>query len=144
MRALSNNYPKPKTADKLRWTNCILVDYDIYMHLLLINICNTSLALCGFLTGVPFSELPNALRGTPNASTVDNWPWIWKDYKQAGYKTMFVQDVPENGAFQYRMLGFKNQQTDFYGRKISNEIEAPSKIVSKWPTKVSGLRKVFA
>ncbi len=67
---------------------------------------------------MPLNDLPNALRGTPNASTVDNWPWIWKDFKQAGYKTMFVQDKPDIGAFQYRMLGFENQPTDFYGRSF--------------------------
>ena len=75
-------------------------------------------ALAGFLTGVHLHLLPNAMRGTPNASTVDNWPWIWKDFKQAGYTTMFTQDAPDVGVFQYRMLGFERQPTDFYGRNF--------------------------
>ena len=79
---------------------------------------NDYVALAGFLTGVPLSQVPNALRGTTNASTVDNWPWIWKEYKQAGYTTMLVQDAPDIGAFQYRMLGFEKQPTDIYGRNF--------------------------
>ncbi len=31
---------------------------------------------------------------------------------------MFVQDSPEIGVFQYRMLGFEKQPTDFYGRNF--------------------------
>ena len=72
------------------------------------------------LTGMPFegNVLPNAFRGTPNAQTVDSWPFIWKDFKAAGYKILSIEDFPEVGTFQYRVLGFQQQPTDFYGRML--------------------------
>ncbi len=76
------------------------------------------LALAGFLTGVPLAELPNSMRGTPNGSTVDSWPWIWKEFKKEGFLTMFLQDSPQIGPFQFRMLGFQHQPTDYYGRNF--------------------------
>ena len=70
--------------------------------------------------GLPFDgdELPNAFRGNPNASYVDTWPLIWKEFKSVGYKTMFLEDEPSIGVFQYRLIGFEKQPTDFYGRSM--------------------------
>ena len=72
------------------------------------------------LTGISFKDklLPNAFRGTENAQTVDSWPFIWKDFKAAGYKTLFIEDFLRTGTFQNRLLGFHEQPTDFYGRLL--------------------------
>ena len=72
------------------------------------------------LTGMPFegNVLPNAFRGTPNAQTVDSWPFIWKDFKAAGYKTLLIEDFIKYGTFQRRLLGFHEQPTDFNGRLL--------------------------
>ncbi len=60
--------------------------------------------------------LPPAHRESPDPKPVDSWPWIWNDFKTSGYKTVFLEDQPNIGAFQLRFVGFKNKPTDFYGR----------------------------
>lgn len=72
--------------------------------------------LLPMLTGKTEIELPEARRGFPGASTVDNHPWIWKDFETAGYVTQWGEDKQQFGTFTYRMLGFDKQPTDHYMR----------------------------
>ncbi len=67
---------------------------------------------------MPLTKLPNAFRGEENAQPVDSWPWIWNELKELGYKTMYIEDMPDIGTFQYRMMGFNKQPTNFYGRNF--------------------------
>ena len=76
----------------------------------------TPQALLPILTGKTEAELPEARRGKPGSATVDGHPWIWKDFKKAGYVTQYGEDGAAFGTFQYRMLGFKNQPVDHYMR----------------------------
>ena len=50
------------------------------------------------------------------ASPVDIWRWIFKDFKQNGYVTMFSEDSPRFGSFNYRLKGFKDPPTDHFAR----------------------------
>ena len=61
-------------------------------------------------------ELPEARRSKKGAKPVDGHPWIWNDFAAKGYSTMWIEDDPGIGTFTYRMLGFKDQPTDYYGR----------------------------
>ncbi|XP_001634833.3 uncharacterized protein LOC5514659 isoform X2 [Nematostella vectensis] len=76
----------------------------------------TTPALTAFLAGQFEKELPEARRGYENSDTVDKWPWVFKDYKSAGYATLFSEDCPGYGAFNYRLHGFKQPPTDHFGR----------------------------
>ena len=64
----------------------------------------TPQALLPILTGLKETELPEARRGYANASYVDNFPWIWNDYKKAGYVTQWAEDMQSIGTFQLRMV----------------------------------------
>ncbi|KAE9553123.1 hypothetical protein FO519_003676 [Halicephalobus sp. NKZ332] len=46
----------------------------------------------------------------------DNWPLIWKDFKNENYTTFYAEDYPEFNLFKYLANGFKKQPTDHYFR----------------------------
>ena len=61
-------------------------------------------------------ELPEARRGFPKTAEVDRWPFIFKQFHEAGYKTLYSEDSPTINAFNYRLNGFKNPPTSKYIR----------------------------
>ncbi|RMZ93589.1 hypothetical protein BpHYR1_050693 [Brachionus plicatilis] len=83
----------------------------------------TPQALLPILTGKKETELPEARRGFVNATHVDDFPWIWQDFKNAGYVTQWAEDMQSIGTFQLRMLGFKRQPVDHYMRLFYLEAE---------------------
>ncbi|XP_046398818.1 uncharacterized protein LOC124165440 isoform X2 [Ischnura elegans] len=46
----------------------------------------------------------------------DDVPFVWKNFSQAGYVTMFAEDLPEFSIFNYLAKGFFNPPTDYYMR----------------------------
>lgn len=52
----------------------------------------------------------------PPESQFDQWPCIWKNYSQNNYITLFLEDFPKFGLFNYLAPGFKNPPTDYYFR----------------------------
>ena len=68
------------------------------------------------LTGIEEARQPEARRRISSSQPVDNWRWIFKDYKQKGYATMFSEDSPHLASFNYRLHGFQNPPTDHYAR----------------------------
>ena len=77
----------------------------------------TTAQLAAILTGIAEHEQPEARRDMGDAaSPVDNWRWIFRDYKQKGYVTMFSEDSPLRAVFNYRLTGFKDPPTDHYSR----------------------------
>ncbi|KAK6979641.1 hypothetical protein BgiMline_020627 [Biomphalaria glabrata] len=83
----------------------------------------TPAAIMPILIGKREEELHEARRGYPGAKSVDDFPWIWKEFKQAGYVTAWGEDDAHLGTFQYRLLGFNDQPTDHYYRYFSLAIE---------------------
>lgn len=76
----------------------------------------TPAALLPMLTGKHENELPEARRNKPGADTVDQHPWIWKDFQKNGYITSWADSEINIAPFNYRMLGFKHSPTDFFAR----------------------------
>jgi hypothetical protein len=68
---------------------------------------STPAALIALLTGKYEHELSNTLIGTENANFVDKvYPFIWKNYSNdLNYATLYAEDWPSIGTFNYRMLG---------------------------------------
>ena len=48
------------------------------------------------------------------AKCLDDWPWIFKDFRNNGYATMFNEDEVDLGAFTYRLMGFCDPPMDHY------------------------------
>nr|XP_022339282.1 uncharacterized protein LOC111134497 isoform X3 [Crassostrea virginica]XP_022339283.1 uncharacterized protein LOC111134497 isoform X3 [Crassostrea virginica]XP_022339284.1 uncharacterized protein LOC111134497 isoform X3 [Crassostrea virginica] len=72
---------------------------------------NTFPNLVSLLTGkVSYSnELP------PHVEHLDPYPFIWKNFSNSGYATMFSEDLPDMGTFTY-WKGFKDPPTMHYMR----------------------------
>ncbi|KAI0232461.1 hypothetical protein LSAT2_017188, partial [Lamellibrachia satsuma] len=84
----------------------------------------TPQALLPILTGLNEIELPEARRGHPGAARVDGHPWVWKQFRDAGYATQWGEDGAAFGTFQYRMLGFRAQPVDHYMRPFYLQAES--------------------
>ncbi|XP_065064122.1 uncharacterized protein LOC135690486 [Rhopilema esculentum] len=76
----------------------------------------TTAQLSAILAGGFECDFGESRRGYRGAEPVDKWPFIFKDFIQRGYATMFNEDDPWFGAFSYRLLGFEKPPTDHYSR----------------------------
>ncbi|XP_068675511.1 uncharacterized protein [Montipora foliosa] len=77
----------------------------------------TTAQLAALLTGIAESEEPEARKDMGKAANpVDYWRWIFRDYKEKGYVTMFSEDSPRQAVFNYRLKGFRHPPTDHYSR----------------------------
>ncbi|KAI8773197.1 hypothetical protein BgiMline_014269 [Biomphalaria glabrata] len=76
----------------------------------------TTAVMLPMLTGKFEWELPECRRNFPNATTMDDFPFLWHDFKKAGYLTSWSNAAPFTAPFNYRMHGFEHQPTDFYTR----------------------------
>ncbi|XP_046394681.1 uncharacterized protein LOC124162246 isoform X2 [Ischnura elegans] len=88
---------------------------------------NTLPNLLPILTGV---SLPDANNHDPkvgkpvygkgcwpnNKYVFDKCPFIWRNFSEKGYVTMFGEDEPSIAIFNYHKLGFREQPTDHYLR----------------------------
>ncbi|KAL9978381.1 hypothetical protein ACROYT_G015887 [Oculina patagonica] len=83
----------------------------------------TTAQLCAMLTGIAEKVQPEARRSEPSSDTVDKWRWIFKDFEQKGYATLFSEDSPKFASFNYRLHGFKDPPTDHYARPFWLEAE---------------------
>ncbi|KAH9524032.1 hypothetical protein Btru_047958 [Bulinus truncatus] len=63
-----------------------------------------------------------------NKKHFDPLDTIWKDFSNAGYRTLFSEDYPSIGAFHYLKKGFDSKPTTYYSRPISLAIERDSEI----------------
>ena len=62
----------------------------------------TTAQLLAILVGKQEVDLPEARRGHNNSEPVDKWPFIWKEFEDVGYETIFGEDDAEIGTFNYR------------------------------------------
>ena len=83
----------------------------------------TTAQLSAMLTGVEEKHQVDARRRITNSQPVDSWRWIFKDYKDKGYATMFSEDSPYLASFNYRLHGFKDPPTDHYARPFWMEAD---------------------
>ncbi|XP_033126973.1 uncharacterized protein LOC117124760 [Anneissia japonica] len=82
----------------------------------------TNGALTPMLTGKHEKELPEVRKSFSNSTKVDVYPFVWKDFKKAGYATLFAEDSPAISAYNWRLNGFDAQPTDHYMRTFWQEV----------------------
>ncbi|GFR96926.1 elongation factor Tu [Elysia marginata] len=74
-------------------------------------------AIMPLLTGHLELDLPSARRDNASAVPyIDNFPFIWKNFKEAGYVTAWGEDMHNFGTFQLRLNGFRKAPVDHYMR----------------------------
>ena len=102
---MSSDFLKDEIKSNILWRYNIVGD-------------GTPAALIPILTSKHENELPNTIRATPNVNYVDEaYPFIWRNFSEyLNYSTLFLEDWPWFGTFQYRMVGMKKPPTDYYAR----------------------------
>ncbi|CAL2038843.1 unnamed protein product [Caenorhabditis brenneri] len=84
----------------------------------------TPQAFIPILTAQTETELPLTRKRYKKANYVDDvYPFIWKNYSDKGYVTMYAEDAFNIGTFTYRLKGFRQQPTDHYTRTLFQEVE---------------------
>lgn len=63
--------------------------------------------------------------------TFDSFPFIWRNFSDAGYVTMLAEDMADISTFNYLTRGFKNPPTDHYLRPYYLGLSQMHKIHSK-------------
>jgi hypothetical protein len=76
----------------------------------------TPWTLIPMTTGFFQTELPESRKRFWNASYLDEWPFIFRDYHNAGYATAYVEEQPAWSAFSYKIKGFWNKPVVHYLR----------------------------
>ncbi|XP_022234991.1 uncharacterized protein LOC106473914 [Limulus polyphemus] len=71
-----------------------------------------------FLTGRRVYTDPPELPGDQSIGPFDDWPFVWKNFSNAGYITALHEDSPEFTLLNYLSKGCLNQPTDFYLRPL--------------------------
>lgn len=54
----------------------------------------------------------------PTEKPLDDAPFIWKDFKKAGYATAYAEDYSRIETFHYMKKGFKEHPVDYYLRPM--------------------------
>lgn len=87
---------------------------------------NTYPNLMPVLTGFDEDEVALSCLGAPtklSSSVYDNCSLIWTRYKEAGFKTIYAEDVGALSLFNWKHSGFRKSPTDYYLRPLLLEME---------------------
>ncbi|XP_013392406.1 uncharacterized protein LOC106160369 [Lingula anatina] len=90
---------------------------------------NTMVNLIPMFTGKFTEELP--WNETLRNESFDKYPFAWKNYSSAGYRTLYAEDAPEIAIFNYHKLGFHEPPADAYLRPLSLAMEAEPMLWNK-------------
>ncbi|XP_071949378.1 uncharacterized protein [Antedon mediterranea] len=93
----------------------------------------TNGAVTPMLTGKHEKELPETRRSFANSTYVDVYPFVWKDFKKAGYATLFAEDTPEISTYNWRLKGFDHRPTDHYMRTFWQEVNIEGQCLGPKP-----------
>ncbi|KAK7065640.1 hypothetical protein SK128_021693 [Halocaridina rubra] len=80
---------------------------------------NTFPNMITILTGYSFPVNNNHSCVRPGSKNLDDCPFVWKNFSQKGYVTVYGEDVPFMGTFRYAKSGFCQEPTDFYNSPIA-------------------------
>ncbi|KAI1709196.1 hypothetical protein Ddc_13969 [Ditylenchus destructor] len=84
----------------------------------------TPQAYIPILTGQTEEELPLTRKRFKTAKFVDDvYPFVWKNFSDAGYATLYGEDAHNIGTFTYRLKGFRQQPTDHYTPTFFQQLE---------------------
>jgi len=75
--------------------------------------------------------------GANHKISFDRCHLLWKDFKKAGYATIFGEDSRVGATFNYARPGFRRQPTDFYLRSVMNEIHTWTKYFARGPKEIT-------
>ncbi|GAB6024063.1 hypothetical protein CHUAL_008776 [Chamberlinius hualienensis] len=103
----------------------------------------TPQALIPIFTGFTELELPEVRKRKSEANYVNVYPFIWNDYRDAGYVTAYTEDQAFIGTFTYRLRGFNDQPTTHYGRPFYLEVDKVQTEHGKFCLAATPRHKIF-
>ncbi|KAG1667334.1 SCAN domain-containing protein 3 [Nymphon striatum] len=101
----------PKTSKYLK-EQLGAIEYNGYMKVG----DNTYPNIVPLFTGNHEEEDPRCFSN--RTDSFDNCPFIWNNFRQKGFVTMYAEDRPEWGSFNFERPGFDNPPADFYFRPV--------------------------
>lgn len=87
---------------------------------------NTFVNLVPLLAGKFAEELP--WNEKIRHQTFDPFRFLWNDYRDRGFTTLFVEDSPLTAMFDNAKAGFRKKPTDFYNRAMAVAMEETNEI----------------
>lgn len=87
---------------------------------------NTFVNLVPLLSGKFSEQLP--WNENIRHQTFDSFRFIWDDFKEKGFITLFVEDSPNMATFDNAKAGFRNKPTDYYNRPMAVAMEQTEEI----------------
>lgn len=85
---------------------------------------NTYPNLVPVLSGFSTKELESIYMSNNRKKTYDGCPFIWKNFSDSGYRTIFGEDACSMTTFNYLKSGFRDPPTDYYLRPYCVAAEA--------------------
>ncbi|GFN76602.1 hypothetical protein PoB_000310800 [Plakobranchus ocellatus] len=80
-----------------------------------------------FVNIVPMTmgKFVNEIGWNENMNNVpfDKYPFLWKNFSQAGYRTLYAEDAPKIAIFVYAKEGFHEPPADYYNRPLAVALE---------------------
>ncbi|CAG5115767.1 unnamed protein product [Candidula unifasciata] len=61
----------------------------------------------------------------------DEYPFLWKNFSKAGYRTLYAEDAPKMAIFVYAKEGFHTPPADYYNRPLALAMETQRDIWSR-------------
>lgn len=74
-------------------------------------------------TGYFQTELHEARKRHENATTLDDWPFVFKEYMAHQYVTSYIEEQAWTNAFHLRLKGFAEPPVDHYMRALLIAVE---------------------
>lgn len=68
---------------------------------------------------------------TMSGRPFDEYPFLWKNFSKAGYRTLYAEDAPKMAIFVYAKEGFHIPPTDYYNRPLALAMETQRDIWSR-------------
>ena len=82
---------------------------------------NTFVNIVPMMIGKFVSEI--GWNETMNTQPFDGYPFLWKRFSQAGYRTLYAEDAPQISIFVYEKEGFHEPPGDYYNRPLALAME---------------------
>ena len=82
---------------------------------------NTFVNIVPMMMGKFVSEM--GWNETMNDKPFDNYPFFWKNFSRAGYRTLYAEDAPKIAIFVYAKEGFHEPPGDYYNRPLALAME---------------------
>ncbi|XP_030377726.1 uncharacterized protein LOC115626479 [Scaptodrosophila lebanonensis] len=79
--------------------------------------------ILALLTGYLPNSAKKHLCDTDFRGCLDKLPFIWNDFKKAGYLTAYAEDISVSNTFSYTKPGFTKKPTDYYFRPFLKALE---------------------